>query len=103
MTISDKERLLRSNLVEGDYPFTYFGLWSARDLHTASNLLTSLTVRFEVDEENGRDEENLKSWCAWDATSKTPHTVFHLWIHYDDVLKVDKKIVEMFPERLFGA
>ena len=38
-----------------------------------------------------------------DATSPDRHTVFHLWIRSEDRSKVATNIVEISPERLFGA
>ena len=73
-----------------------FDLWSAPDIQTVLDPLTSPRARFELNDESGRSEEDLKLWWA-------PHTVFHLWIHSEDRSKVGTKIVEMFPERLFGA
>jgi hypothetical protein len=73
------------------------------DVHTETDLLTSLGARFELNEESDGDEENLKSWSAWDEASPAPYAVFHLWIHNDDLSVVGTKIVEMFPERLYDA
>lgn len=83
-------------------PETYFGLWSARDIQKVSDLLTHLGVRFTVQERDST-EEVLKEWCAWDSTSPNPSAGFDLWIYSEDLPKVGYKIVEMFPERKFGA
>ncbi len=85
-----------------DEPVTYFGLWSARDIRKVSDLLKHLKVRFETNEFNAT-EEVLREWCAWDSTSPNPNTGFDLWIHSHDLPMVDAKIVDMFPERKFGA
>lgn len=83
-------------------PFTYFGLWSGREIQRASDLLVSLQVRFETGKFT-TTEEDLREWCAWDATSPDPYTGFNLWIHSDDLPMVGTKIVDMFPERKFGG
>jgi len=85
-----------------DEPWVYFGLWSEAKVRKVSDLLDSLGVRFEVNE-YATTEEVLKEWCAWDEGSDSPTTGFDLWIHRDDVARVDDKIVVMFPERKFGA
>jgi hypothetical protein len=50
--------------------WTYFGLWSAKDVQRVSQLLTSLDARFEIDEVQ-TDQGDLERWCAWDPTSRT--------------------------------
>ncbi|MGO9340432.1 MAG: hypothetical protein ACLPY1_23405 [Terracidiphilus sp.] len=85
-----------------DEPSAYFGLWSARDIREVSDLLTRLGVRFETNEFKAT-EDVLKDWCAWDETSANPNTGFDLWVHSDDLPTVGTAIVDMFPERKFGA
>ena len=82
---------------------TYLGLWSKRKVDQATVLLDSLGVRYEVLPEEGLDQARLENWCAWDPTNQNPHTGFHLDIWSEDLSKVGDKIVEMFPERKFGA
>ena len=83
-------------------PSTYFGIWSRTKLDLASNLLNSLGVRYYVTELR-ESEERLKEWCAWDPNAADPNLGFDLWIHSDDLGLVGSKIVELFPERKFGA
>lgn len=80
---------------------TYFGLWSARKLKQATDLLRSLDVQFEVND-YPTTPEILKEWCAWDPTAANPTLGFDLWVSSADVHKVGTKIVEVFPERKFG-
>jgi len=81
-------------------PWTYFGLWSGRDIQKVSVLLTSIEARFETFQRD-ETEERLKDWCAWDPAASNPNTGFDLYIHDEDLEKVGYKIVEMFPERKF--
>jgi len=82
--------------------WTYFGLWSAKDVQRVSQLLTSLGARFEIDEVQ-TDQGDLEHWCAWDPTAADPNTGYHLWIHINDLSKVGEKVVGMFSERKFVA
>ena len=82
---------------------TYFGLWSKRKVDQAATLLDSLGVRYEVLPEDDIEQERLENWCAWDPTAENPHTGYHLDVWSEDYDKVGSKIVEMFPERKFGA
>lgn len=82
-------------------PVTYFGLWSARDLRTVSQLLEGLGVRYEVNTENDVEEGRLKSWFAWDENANDPCTAFHLWIRDEDVALVGTRIVDLFPYKRF--
>jgi hypothetical protein len=86
----------------GEPHTTYFGLWSAKKIQEASNLLSALDVRFEVQEETTK-QEVLEDWHAWDPTAANPYVAFNLWILTVDLPKVGLKIVERFPERKFGA
>jgi hypothetical protein len=81
---------------------TYFGLWSAKKIEEAADLLRGLGVRFEI-QEYAAEQEVLENWCAWDPTVKNPNIGFDLWIVTDDLPKVGYAIVEKFPERKFGA
>jgi hypothetical protein len=80
---------------------TYFGLWSAKKILKAMELLRALGVRHEVQEEKA-DQHILEARCAWDAAAENPYIGFNLWIWTADLPKVGLKIVEAFPERKFG-
>lgn len=80
---------------------TYFGLWSARDIHTVSILLEDLRVRFEINAEHNLPEDRLEAWLAWDQSTQDPHTGFHLWIQDDDLPRLGTRIVDLFPLRKF--
>jgi len=80
---------------------TYFGLWSAKDVQRAADVLSRLGARFEITEYEAT--EVLREWCAWELSSSTPHTGYDLWIWSDDLEKVGTAIVDTFPERKFGA
>ncbi len=71
-------------------------------MQRVSDLLTSLKFRFQVSE-YGATDDVLKDWLAWDPTSADPNKGFDLWVHSVDLPVVGNKIVEMFPERKFGA
>ena len=81
---------------------TYFGLWSAKKAREASDLLSALGVRFEIQEDRA-EQQILEEWHAWDSTAADPNSAFDLWIWTADLPKVGLKIVERFPERKFGA
>ncbi len=81
---------------------TYFGLWSATDVQKVSDLLSRLDVRFETNEFVAT-EEVLKEWRAWDANSPKPNAGFDRWIYSDDLHRIGDRLVDMFPERKFGA
>jgi hypothetical protein len=83
-------------------PTTFFGVWSAAKLQRVTELLNSLSVRYEVQEEE-LNRETLERWCAWDANAQNPNVGFNLWIWYDDLPKVGNKIADEFPERKFGG
>ena len=80
----------------------YFGVWSAAQAMRVSKLLDDLCVRYEflID---AQSEERLRAWMAWDPTSSKPHEGYELYIHSDDLRKVGTRIVELYPERKFGA
>ena len=81
---------------------TYFGLWSATKAARVSELLDSLGVRYEfIIQENS--EQVLRASLAWDQTSTNPYEGHELFIHSDDLEKVGTRIVELYPERKFGA
>ncbi|HYY35329.1 MAG TPA: hypothetical protein VE867_03050 [Candidatus Binatia bacterium] len=67
-----------------------------------SQLLKDLCVKFRVDVEQ-QSEERLREWTAWDPTAKNPREGRELWIRTRDLDTVGSKIVEMFPDRKFGA
>jgi len=81
---------------------TYFGVYSAAQAARLSDVLESLGVRYEFVPEE-QDEERLRAWTAWDPTAAKPHEGHELFIHSDDLDKVGTRIVEMYPERKFGA
>jgi hypothetical protein len=81
---------------------TYFGVWSTAQAARVSELLKSLGVRYEFIIEE-QSEERLREWTAWDPTSASPREGHELFIHSDDLDKVGTRIVEMYPERKFGA
>jgi hypothetical protein len=81
---------------------TYFGVWSAAQSARVSELLDGLGVRYEflIEEQS---EERLREWIAWDSTASKPTDGYDLFIHSDDLEKVGTQIVELYPERKFGA
>ena len=81
---------------------TYYGVYSAAQAARVSELLESLTVRYEFVIEE-QDEERLKAWTAWDSTALKPSEGHELFIHSDDLDRVGTRIVEMYPERNFEA
>lgn len=81
---------------------TYFGVWSAAHAARLCELLESLGVRYEF-VVHAQSEERLRDWTAWDSTAANPHDGHELFIHSDDLGKVGTRIVEMYPERKFGA
>jgi hypothetical protein len=81
---------------------TYFGVYSASQAARVAELLDTLGVRYEFIRED-QDEEQLKAWTAWDPAASNPREGHELFIHSDDLDKVGTKIVEMYPERKFGA
>ena len=91
-------------LCDDDYNHrsTYFGVWSAEQAARVSELLQSLGVRYEFVIEV-QSEERLRDWTAWDPAAANPHEGHELFIHDDDLEKVGTRIVEMCPERKFGA
>jgi hypothetical protein len=85
-----------------DDPWTYFGVYSAAQIARVSQLLKDLGAEFRVDIEE-QSEDRLKAWTAWDPSAEKPNEGHELWIHTRDLDKVGTKIVEMYPERKFGA
>lgn len=81
---------------------TYFGLWSGAQRARVAQLLSSLGVRFEFQEVE-ESEKRLRAWCAWDETSARTLTGYELSIYKADLDKLGTKLVELFPERKFGA
>jgi len=65
-------------------------------------LLDSLGVRYYFEEETGI-EEVLREWEAWDELAAEPHKVYNLWTHHDDYNQIGTAIVDLLPERKFGA
>jgi hypothetical protein len=81
---------------------TNFGLFSKRNADRVAALLDSLGVRYYFEEET-RSEENLRDWEAWDKLAAEPHKAYQLWTHFDDYDKIGTAIVDLLPERKFGA
>ena len=81
---------------------SYFGLWSAKKLKMATDLLQSLGVRYEVSEYQ-TTTEILQDWEAFDPEAATTNVGWDLFIYSADLDKVGQKLVEMFPERKFGG
>jgi hypothetical protein len=81
---------------------TNFGLFSKRNADRVAALLDSLGVRYYFEEET-RSEENLRDWEAWDELAAEPHKAYQLWTHFDDYDKIGTTIVDLLPERKFGA
>ena len=80
---------------------TYFGMWSARKVKLAIELLNSHGVRYEVNEDEVEDQKRLEDWCAWDPDAENPHLAFDLWIFSADLPKLGTKLIDAFPERTF--
>lgn len=89
-------------LANSEHNVTNFGLFSKVKMEQVSVLLDSLDVRYYFDEETAT-EARLREWEAWDESAAEPHKAYNLWTHFDDYEKVGTHIVEMFPERKFGA
>ena len=81
---------------------TYFGLYSDNQRARVVELLSSLGVRFEFLVVQA-SEERLRAWTAWDESSARTRTGYELFIHSADLDKLGTKLVELFPERKFGA
>ena len=81
---------------------TNFGLFSKSNMDRVAALLDSLNVRYYFEEETGT-EEVLREWEAWDELAAKPHKVYNLWTHHDDYNKIGTAIVNLLPERKFGA
>ncbi len=81
---------------------TYFGLYSRNQRARVIELLASLGVRSKFLAVQA-SEERLRAWTAWDESSATTHEGFELWICSLDLDKLGTKLVELYPERKFGA
>jgi hypothetical protein len=81
---------------------TNFGLFSKRNMDRVAVVLDSLGVRYFFEEEIGT-EAVLREWEAWDEYAAEPGKVYNLWTHYDDYNKIGTAIVDLLPERKFGA
>jgi hypothetical protein len=81
---------------------TNFGLFSKRNADRVAALLDSLGVRYYFEEET-RSEENLRDWEARDELAAEPHEAYHLWTHFDDYDEIGSAMVDLLPERKFGA
>lgn len=94
--------MTRKYSFEFEEPSTYFGLYSANQRDAVIALLSDLGVRFEFTEVQ-ETEERLRSWTAWDASSSGSLTGYELFVTSADVEKLGTKLVELYPERKFGA
>jgi len=81
---------------------TYFGLWSGDQRARVVQLLSSLGVRFDFVEVQ-ESEERLRAWTAWDESSARTLTGYELYVQTADLDKLGTKLLEVFPERTFGA
>jgi len=81
---------------------TNFGLFSKRNMDRVAAVLDSLGVRYYFEEEI-RSEEVLREWEAWDERAAEPRKAYNLWTHHDDYNKIGTAIVDLLPERKFGA
>jgi hypothetical protein len=81
---------------------TYFGLFSAKQRVQVVALLSSLGVRFEFIESQ-ETEERLRDWAAWDESSATSRTGYELFVSTGDLDRLGTRLVELYPERKFGA
>jgi hypothetical protein len=83
-------------------PSSYFGLYSANQRTQVVELLSRLRVRFTFDVVQ-ESEERLRAWAAWDESSANTHTGHELFIRSEDLDILGTQLVELFPERKFGA
>jgi hypothetical protein len=83
-------------------PTTYFGVWSKAKLDAVLAMLRPLGVRFYYVHDR-YTEDLLKKWCSWDPSAADPYVGYDLFIHTDDLGIVGTRIVDLFPERKFGA
>jgi hypothetical protein len=85
-----------------DEDTTYFGLYSDNQRAKVVDLLSRLGIRFSftVVQES---EERLRAWTAWDESSADTRTGHELFICDKDLSTLGSKLVELFPERKFGA
>jgi hypothetical protein len=81
---------------------TYFGLYSPKQRAEVVALLTRLGVCFEF-QEIQETEERLRAWTAWDESSASSCTGHELFVSNADMDKLGTKLVELYPERKFGA
>lgn len=87
---------------DNEHPATYFGLYSPMQRSQLIALLSSLGIRFQF-VGTTESEEQLREWTAWDESSASTLAGFHLYILSSDLDKLGTKLVELFPERKFGA
>jgi hypothetical protein len=87
---------------DDENPTTYFGLYSDKQRVQLLELLTSLGIRFEFVLAH-ESEETLREWTAWDESSADTCEGFHLFILSAHLEKLGTKLVELFPDRKFGA
>jgi hypothetical protein len=83
-------------------PSTYFGLYSPHQRARASDLLARIGVRFEFIQVE-ETEDRLRSWTAWDESSASNRTGYELFIRSADLDLLGTQLVDLFPERKFGA
>ena len=87
-------------MAEGDT--TYFGLFSGRQKAEVIKLLEALRVRFTFYEVT-ETEERLRAWTAWDDSSSGSLVGYELFVSDADLDRLGTKLVELYPERKFGA
>jgi hypothetical protein len=87
---------------DGHRQVTYFGIYSSAQKLRVAALLSSLGANFYF-EPCRSTEEILREWTAWDPDAVNPTACHDLWIHSSDLGRVGTHIVDMFPERKFGA
>ena len=87
---------------DSDDPWTYFGLWPSDQIKVVSELLNSLSARYEI-KVTKETEEDMKNWEVWNPLLADPFLGHYLWIHDEDLEKVGDFIVKLFPYRKYGA
>jgi hypothetical protein len=83
-------------------PATYFGLYSPKQRAQLVELLDSLRIQFEF-VATRESEGRFREWAAWDESSAQALEGYELFVLTSDLEKLGTKLVEMFPERTFGA
>lgn len=87
---------------DDENPSTYFGLYSPKQRSQLVALLSSLGIRFEF-VATRESEERFREWTAWDESSAASLEGYELFILSSYLDKLGTKLVDLFPERKFGA